>query len=241
MIEWKVGNDGWDDGTDAGERLVVDGPETLSPEQPASHPSRRRRIAPALSALVLLVIVAGISLKWRAGRNLAVVRAAVQSVIDQEGWAFESGNWELYESLLDPRSPAGWFRSRQASFVQYSQRGPFTAEITDLALVQPDPSTGPAQALAITEVRVDPPDQPAYRETRAYFSPLAHSPSCVDTTIAEYVVESYGRHRLADIVKAATRYADLHDLIPAALGVDIGTFEAGWRAYLEQAYGDSNQ
>lgn len=73
------------------------------------------------------------------------------------------------------------------------------------------------------------------------FSPLVHSPSFVDTTIAEYVAESYGRHRLADILKVATRYDDLHDLIPAALDVDIESFEAGWRAYLEQTYGDSNQ
>lgn len=161
MIDWEVGGDGW-------ESTVVDSPQPSPPEKPETHSKRRRRFGLAMSVLVFLVIAAGISLKWRASRNLAVVRAAVQSVIDQEVWAFKSGNWELYESLLDPRSPAGWYRSQQTNFVQYSQRGPFTAEITDLALVLSDPPAAPGQSMAMTEVLVKPPGRPAYRETRVY-------------------------------------------------------------------------
>ncbi len=57
------------------------------------------------------------------------------------------------------------------------------------------------------------------------------------TTLIEYVAATYGRPRLTDLVQAVGGHQSLQDLIPAVLGVDVETFEAGWREYLERAYG----
>lgn len=159
-IEWKSGDDGWNRTPDETASSVVEVPESPPAENPTRHPGRRRRITIALGLIVSLITVTGALLKWTANRNVAAAEVEVQGVIDQEMWALESGNWDLYESLLDQRRPLPWYRKRQEHFVRYSERGTFSAEIVDFALVEPD--------LALVEVRIDPPGRQPYRETRAY-------------------------------------------------------------------------
>jgi hypothetical protein len=89
---------------------------------------------------------------------------------------------------------------------------------------------------------------PAWKEKRdlrirqllAIRAPLSASydrPSTLGVTLIEYVVRTYGRHRLADLARAAREHQRLEELIPAALGVEWTTFEADWHSYLEQTYG----
>ena len=70
------------------------------------------------------------------------------------------------------------------------------------------------------------------------FSQLVLSQATAETLV-EYIVATYGRHRLADFVRGLRDHPDLRELIPAVFGVDLATFEAGWRAYLEQTYGEA--
>lgn len=85
---------------------------------------------------------------------------------------------------------------------------------------------------------------------RGVLPPLPGSPSTFDpyaievryyanVTILEYIAKTYGRDSFADVVEAAQEYDDLRDVIPAAVGVDLEEFEAGWHAYLESEYGGS--
>lgn len=160
MIEWKTGNDDWDDIPNEWETSVVEELEPTKTETSSQRTHRRRHIVVLLSLLVVLVAVTGGALKWSAERNVAEVEAQVQNVVDQEMWALETGNWDLYESLLDQQTPVRWYREQQGNFVHYSQKGAFSAQIVDLALVQPD--------LALAEVTIDPPGRQVLRETRAY-------------------------------------------------------------------------
>ena len=158
MLEWKTGDRGWDKGAEEWEPLILEAAKSPKREKPASQ--RRRWVIIVLGAVIALIAGLGLGLKWQASRNLAAAKADVQATIDQEAWALETGNWELYATLLDRRASALWYSDQRAYFVQFSRRGAFAVEITDLALVQPD--------LVLVEVRVDPPGRLAYRETRTY-------------------------------------------------------------------------
>lgn len=158
MIEWKIGDEGWDDSGVA--KL-----STPKKAYPVSHstveslPSWRRLII--TSGIVMALIVAGFAvLKWRAQRVNTAVRAEVQSVLDQEVWALENGNWELYESLLDQQVPASWYRQQHRRFLRNAQRGQISAKVTNLALFRPE--------LALAEVRITLPSGRTHRETQAF-------------------------------------------------------------------------
>lgn len=156
MIEWKIGNEGWDDTPEVQETPAVG----VAGSPTAGKSPRRRHLLIGIGLTLALLAVTGIFLQWVANRNVMAAQADVQSMVDQEMWALESGNWELYESLIDQQTPAKWYRQQQAHFVQSSQRGTLSAEIADFALVQPD--------LALAEVKIHLPDGQIRRETWAY-------------------------------------------------------------------------
>jgi hypothetical protein len=61
----------------------------------------------------------------------------------------------------------------------------------------------------------------------------AASDSAVATeTIIEYVVATYGRDRLPQLIAAWGEHASWETLIPAVFGIPAAEFEAGWQAYL---------
>lgn len=57
-------------------------------------------------------------------------------------------------------------------------------------------------------------------------------------TLIEYVVATYGRERLPQLVAALGQYETWDTLLPALYGVSPAEFEAGWHAYLAVQYGD---
>lgn len=52
-------------------------------------------------------------------------------------------------------------------------------------------------------------------------------------TMADYVVERYGAAKLLALEQILSQVPTWERAVPAALGVDIATFERGWRAYLD--------
>ncbi|MFQ5855175.1 MAG: peptidase MA family metallohydrolase [Anaerolineae bacterium] len=52
-------------------------------------------------------------------------------------------------------------------------------------------------------------------------------------TVADYVAEQYGSAKLLALDQALAQASSWDRAVPAALGVDIGEFERGWRAYLD--------
>ncbi len=166
MIDWRIGNDGWDDVEEVGDVDEVDDGQHESDNvgsqtQRTAYTTRRRRRMAVTLGLVAALIIAGLgALEWRTQQTVTAVQAEVQSVLDQEMWALESDNWELYESVLDQEAPAQWYRAQQGSFIQNAQHGSFSAVVTDLALVQPD--------VALAEVQIELPSGERHRETRAF-------------------------------------------------------------------------
>jgi hypothetical protein len=154
MIDWEIGDEHWQEPDDQRQRR-------RGAQQPAG-PRRRtdRRLVIALVVVVGALAAAAGALKWTANRNLAAVRADIQTVLDDEMWARETGNWNLYASLLDSSASQRWLSAQHDLFDDTTERGSFAADISDIALAQPD--------LALTEVEIEPPVGGAYRETRAY-------------------------------------------------------------------------
>jgi hypothetical protein len=65
----------------------------------------------------------------------------------------------------------------------------------------------------------------------------AASDSAVATeTIIEYVVATYGRDWLSQLIAAWGEHASWETLIPAVFGIPAVEFEAGWQAYLASRY-----
>ena len=53
----------------------------------------------------------------------------------------------------------------------------------------------------------------------------------------EYAVQRYGRERLPELLFETRPPTTWQTLIPAVFDVSIEDFEAGWRAWLAEAYG----
>lgn len=157
MIEWKVGDDGWED---SGDEWTSPAGVVTALQKPKPSAQRRRRIALTLGIVVALMVAGVAFVQWQSSQTIAAVNAEIQSVLDQEMWALESGNWDLYASLLYVGAPAGWHQVQHGKFIRNAHQGTFSAEVTDLTLIQPD--------LALAEVNVDPPNGDVSRETRAF-------------------------------------------------------------------------
>jgi hypothetical protein len=156
MIDWEIGDEHWEKPADHTQRR-------RDPPKPSRwrRPTDRRLIVALIVVVGALTAAAG-ALKWTSNRNLAAVRADIQNTLDDEMWARESGNWDLYASLLDSSASQRWLNVQRGLFAEDAAAGggPFSAEIVDLALVQPD--------IAVTEVKIEPPSGAAYHATRAY-------------------------------------------------------------------------
>ena len=55
-------------------------------------------------------------------------------------------------------------------------------------------------------------------------------------SIADYVVQRYGRHRLPEFIRALSQYQSWAALITDLYGVSVAEFEAGWNAHMMQHY-----
>src|SRR5206468_3081927 len=55
-------------------------------------------------------------------------------------------------------------------------------------------------------------------------------------TIIDYIVATYGRDKLPQLIGALGEYTTLDTLIPSVFGVSQASFEASWLAYLAQHY-----
>ena len=51
-----------------------------------------------------------------------------------------------------------------------------------------------------------------------------------------YVVDTYGRQRLSDLMVALVRFSSWEDIIPPVYGLSVAEFEAGWNAHLIKEY-----
>lgn len=99
MLEWETGDDGWDDTTDewgpsCAEPLASSRREETPQSADRRPPTTLRQGSGRHRRVVFLVIAAGAAVKRKASCNLAAVKAEVQSVVDQEMWALERGNWD---------------------------------------------------------------------------------------------------------------------------------------------------
>ena len=151
MLDWHVGEAEWESGE-------------VPPSSPMPRPRRGwRRPRWWLWAVgTVLVLVAGglVLLRWKARQHLAQLRTDIQSTIDTERWALETGNRSLYRSLLDPAANPRW-RERQAQrFARVRGQPPPSMTVVEAELQRPD--------LALAEVEVTPARGPSYRVTRAY-------------------------------------------------------------------------
>lgn len=158
MIDWEIGDEHWEKPADQTQR------RRDPPEPPKSRRPTDRRLIVALVVVVAALAAATGALKWTSNRNLAAVRADIQNALDDEMWARERGNWDLFASLLDSSASQRWLNAQRDLFAAdaaaAADGGPFAADVIDLALVQPD--------IAMTEIKIEPPAGAPYHATRAY-------------------------------------------------------------------------
>lgn len=98
-MKWQFGDD----------QAVTEQPDANDNHQPASRtgPARRRRTW-------LVIFLVALAASWTTGfylgrvqQTTTLLEAQIQGRLDVESWAWQQGDWDLFRSLLPPRTP-GW-------------------------------------------------------------------------------------------------------------------------------------
>lgn len=100
-----------------------DEPITEQPEDDRSIAPPREPVSRSRRRVWLLLFLIALAASWTTGfylgrvqRTTAELEAEVQGRLDVESWAWQHADWDLFRSLLPPRTPSWHLKSLQMTF-----------------------------------------------------------------------------------------------------------------------------
>lgn len=115
MQKIKHGPMNWQFGDD---KVVIEPPDVKNDPEPARKPTSKSRRRTWLVAL-LIALAASWTTGFYLGRvrqTTAALEAEIQGRLDVESWAWQQNDWDLFRSLLPPRTPSWHLKALQAVF-----------------------------------------------------------------------------------------------------------------------------
>ncbi|MBI3941690.1 MAG: hypothetical protein HY326_01640 [Chloroflexi bacterium] len=151
MLDWKVDEEYWNEP-----------PKKPVPPKKPRFSNWRPVLLGSLLALVVVILGVGAYLFWKNREANLALRQVLQESVDNENWALQKADVNLYSSLIDDHAPADWV-SLEVKLFQNEIKDPPRApqlKLMNVEFIDPD--------FSLATVEISTPNQGVWQEVRAY-------------------------------------------------------------------------